>query len=764
MSLERGEPARFLCALPDTEPKPGDEEFTLRLTPPPLALTNFESALCAVLGRLEFSADLLQKLHGITGGDPGLIGALVDGLIRRRLIHRVHGVWRFRGEQDVQSIALPELRNRWGAAWEHLDDSDRDLLTLLALCPRSLLDRTGARILRDMPGSQRLAAMGWLQPTAGGWGFSSESARAVVDELAPVERRRRLALAVLSNSGVAPTREERADLLLEAGRFPEAVAESAWAAEAARTRGDFRAALRRLDRALSLALRESDVHRAREVALLLADVAHASGLLDRADAALSDPAIWGDADDSMVDRTRRSLLLGLVAKSRGQFPEARRYLGDAIDSCPGGEPRREYLRAVVELSEIDWRHSDEAARLEAIDQLSSSLRLVPDTAEYADLRGAILYGLGAARFLAGRFPEAKEVLAGGLAEPVPDFFRIRMSNALAMTVGRLGDFSGALLYLDDAWDIAERSGLDDFRPRLLSSRGAVLSRMGRAREAGEQDLLSARWARRLGNRFEYIAGCSGAATNLVASAAYEEAIRLSREARDAANAVGSRIYVLKECETEALALYCMGLHDEAERLVREGLAPLSAESDVQVKPRLLWLLGKILLDRADTAGAEAALGEAKQLLATAPDSEDLLGVEIELHRLRATQDPELHAREIGRVLSAEVDRENWSVVLPGAVILAEIGRGDAVADGDHIDLFTKALARAEEYGWREVAWRLSGALGLRYLRGGDRKLAQTRLAHATRVLREVASDLSAEHQRAYLSLPHVRTLLEAGSA
>jgi len=288
--------------------------------------------------------------------------------------------------------------------------------------------------------------------------------------------------------------------------------------------------------------------------------------------------------------------------------------------------------------------------------------------------------------------------------------------------------------------------------------------MGRAREAAEQNMLSATWARRLGNRFEYIAGCSGAATNLVAAATYEEAIRLSREAREAARVVGSRIYVLKECETEALALFCIGLSDEAERLVREGLEPLSSEADVQVKPRLLWLLGKILIERGDSAGGRDALREAKQLLATAPDSEDLLGVEIEVHRLAVAEDAQLHAKEIGQILSAEAARANWSVVLPGAVVLAEIDRECRLADADHIDLLTRALGRAEEYGWREVAWRISSALGHLHLQVGETRVAQTRLAHATRILREVASDLSPEHQRIYLGLPHVRALVAAGRA
>jgi tetratricopeptide (TPR) repeat protein len=419
---------------------------------------------------------------------------------------------------------------------------------------------------------------------------------------------------------------------------------------------------------------------------------------------------------------------------------------------------------VVELSEVDWRHSDSAARQAAIQQLSATLPLVPATPEYEGIRGAIVYGLGAAQFLAGQFRAAREWLAEGLAGQLPDLYRIRILNALSMTVGRLGDFESALAHLNDAWAIAERAGLDEFKPRLLSSRGSVLSRMGRAVEAAGEDMLSAKWARRLGNRFEYAAGCSGAATNLVAAARYEDAIRLSREAQEAAKAVGSRIYMLKECETEALALYSIGLRTDAERLTRDGLAPITSEIDVQVKPRLLWLLGKILIGRGENAGARESLCEARDLLATAPDSEDLLGVEIELHRLGAAEDAEPHAQGIARILSAEAARANWSVVLPGAVILAEIDTMIQLADANHMDILTSALGRAEEYGWREVAWRLSSALGQIHLTLGERKLAQTRLAHATRALREVVSDLSAEHQRVYVTLPHVRALLAVGPA
>src|SRR5205823_9110739 len=128
---------------------------------------------------------------------------------------------------------------------------------------------------------------------------------------------------------------------------------------------------------------------------------------------------------------------------------------------------------------------------------------------------------------------------------------------------------------------------------------------------------SAMWARRFGNAFEYAAGRAGSGICAIHLARYEDALNDARETRETAETLNNYAYQAKGYELEGLVYHVIGRDDRAEAGVSEALAICRKHGYTVVKPRLEWLLAKILRERGEREESERLLREAQaQLLET----------------------------------------------------------------------------------------------------------------------------------------------------
>src|SRR2546428_432641 len=115
-----------------------------------------------------------------------------------------------------------------------------------------------------------------------------------------------------------------------------------------------------------------------------------------------------------------------------------------------------------------------------------------------------------------------------------DYWRMRLSNAIASSDYNRGEFDSALKWIGDAWKYAERAGADWFKSRILFNRAGLFYGMGRHRDSVDQHKVAVLWARRIGSKFDYLSACAGLSINLLQLAQYEAAIREAIKARETA--------------------------------------------------------------------------------------------------------------------------------------------------------------------------------------------------------------------------------------
>src|SRR4029079_486948 len=160
---------------------------------------------------------------------------------------------------------------------------------------------------------------------------------------------------------------------------------------------------------------------------------------------------------------------------------------------------------------------------------------------------------------------------------------------------------------------------------ILSNRAGLYVIRGQFAEAADQDRLSAMWARRFGNTFEYAAGRAGSGICAIHLARYEGALSDAHETRQAAETLNNYGYLAKAYELEGLVYHVIGRNDLAEAGVSEALGICRKHGYTVVKPRLEWLLAKILRERGEKEGSERLLREAEAQLLETKDLEDLWG-------------------------------------------------------------------------------------------------------------------------------------------
>jgi hypothetical protein len=239
-------------------------------------------------------------------------------------------------------------------------------------------------------------------------------------------------------------------------------------------------------------------------------------------------------------------------------------------------------------------------------------------------------------------------------------------------------------------------------------------------------------------------------------ARYDDAFTGGGEVMRAALTLNDSTYIAKAFEIEGLANYFLGKGDLAETGVRKGLALLSEHGYTVVKPRLEWLLAKILRRRGELEESGELLREAESQLLETRDPEDLWGVQIEMHLARAGNGnaaPSLV--EIESLFQASEQKGLLVIAVPAALAISEILHEQGLNDTEFRDLLTVGLESAERSGMRELAWQLSYRMGALAARAGQRKESQSRFTLASRVLRQIVGELGEANRQSYLRAAHV---------
>ena len=710
-----------------------------------------------ILGHVSFNSRAMSVLATISGGNPGAVFGLIVDLINRRLLHRQAGTWFLRGVEDLRSIEPPSYATRLTIAWARLGERAREIACALAVLP-SGLPVTAIGLGNDFRVSEieGLLERGWIKRVREHWQFASPSARSFALSRLSDSDRVRLARVLLGQYGAALSREERADLRLALPPSDGDLAEGVWAADQAMKRGDYRRAVSRLHACMRAT--RGDSAESQRISLMLCESLHRLGDEHSALGQLTDARVWDSSELTDFVSQQREHLLGLIKRSIGENDAARLHFQEAIRYAERTSDRAGFLRSHAELAEIDWNYGNDVSRAGAIQRIRTIIMHSESHQEIQEELAALMYGLGAALVLDGAISEALEVLKRGLALRCSEYWHARMSIALGAAAGSSGRYVEAADSYSRAWEYAERGSLAALKSRILANRGGVYHALGRLHESLELDSQAALWARRLGNRLEYVLALSGIAINRIDLAEYFAAIRDADEVIAVSTELAHEGFRAKGFELGALARFQVGNFSTARIWLTDATEAVRTFDSFGLKPRLDWLSGRLEEVEGNYERAVELFQRAEDALLVSRDVEDLWRVQVELNRVRSRN---RDVRETSEKLVSLIDQAHRAgslhVQISGALALAEI---NAPRSTKYVKLITDALGIAAEGGFRESAWRLSYVLGLVAVENGDLKEAQSRFNAALRVLKEIAGGLTLPLRETYLQSPHVRSALE----
>lgn len=764
VSLERQSPSPVLIVQSGPIGEHRDEGFERSIVLRPFDLNEIPLAIRGLLGRARIEKELQKVFAEQTSGLPHqVIGGLL-GLVKRGVLVRRAGEWRFLERERIRDLDFSGARDNLEMHWPSLGAEQQVLLGTMAVVGSGLSARAIATITAQGEGPVRahmgsLALRGWTLERGGEWRLSS---LAVADEVLKIlgpDEQQRLATTIVGRAGTNLEPESLADLKAQA--FADFEMQMI-AVKLAQDRRDFRLAERRASKAESWARANNVLANARVASLARAESLHRLGRDRDARDLLTDPILWnGNGTEKSAIQTH-SKTLGRVHLALGELERARTCFQSVIEGSEGKSLTATILNAHADLAEIEWRHGDGPQRERCIARLRDIVAETRGRGELADSRAGLLYQLGSALIEEGRREEAREVLEAGLREPCGTYWRMRVRNALATAVYYLGDFERTLALLGEAWRDAEAGGFDSFKARILSNRAGLFYGMGRFSDAVEHHGLSAMWARRTGSTFEFLAASLGASINYSLLAKFEPAIEQAHAAWDSAAALPNFHDMAKALEMEAFALHQLGDDDAAMATIRRVSAELPNRGYEEVQPRIDWLEARIEARDGNFSRAESLLRSAEEVLRSTKDWEDLPGVQIELDRLFLRRKVRGASwNRIADTTTKAIADGALVVAFRGGLALSEILADRGTDDGDMLRLVQRVLTLAETAGARDYVWRISAGIGHGAIRSGEREIAQKRFAHAVRVLREIAGELSEGHRRLYLSTPHGKSLLRA---
>jgi serine/threonine protein kinase/tetratricopeptide (TPR) repeat protein len=762
-SLEDDRPAQFLILLPCESQAKALDPFEDLITLDPLSSTEVALLAHKFLGVDTLPSNFIARLEASCGGFPELaIGAILEA-INRGILARRDGKWGVTRESSRDELQLSSVARHLVSGYASLPEDSKKLALQLALLPTGIQRRSIQMTGRSAGTSAALAyleARGWIGRAHRRLVLVSQGLRRSLLESADPGAVHEAAHDLLSETTLDLSEDELATLELHCAKSPQAIDRAINAAREALLRGDVGPSIDRLIHAIEIA--RTSTYREGEVraTLLLAEAYHKSGDHNAAHTMLMRTRSEGEIASRLVSAHELRLEAGIVT-ALGNFGHARGCLLQAIAVSEREGQLRDFLLSHAELAELDWSRGGEKERVDALSRIREVLARVGCEAEYGEERAALAYGLGAALIRIGSRVEAREFLVEEFDRTTMDYWRMRIANAIATADIYLGNLEGALVWGGRALDLADRTGADAFRVRILTNRAAMYFGIGRIREASEEHQSSARIARRVGNPFEYASACVSSAIDLVWLARYEDAIRYADETLAAADRMGDLRYTGKALEVKGLASFLVGDLPDACKLTDSGRRAMETFEYVDCRPRLDWLRSRVDIRNGEIEKGIHVLQDVERSLVVTRDKEDLLGVQVELSRARFRLQPSLEHITALRKIASDADEAGILIAYLGAVLAvaeAEIEIGKP--EHDLAQLLTDALGRSESAGTDEISWQIRYHLGRIEARGNNMKAARSLYSSATRGIRQIADRLSAVRRHFYLSSAPVQDALE----
>jgi tetratricopeptide (TPR) repeat protein len=691
-----------------------------------------------------------------------LLKEVVLALVADGTLERTAGRWHFRETEPIDAMAFESLRGPLAETWGSFEEAERMALLAIAitrsLIPEHVLVSTfGTGVLRALG---QAAQRGWAANNGGNWELSAELVRTHLLAEAAGGQQIAAATALLTRSREHLSRECLADVLLLAGEPGEAYAIGLEAAHSASEQGQHSVAEGRLRAILSLGRGTLEQAATAEVLIDLASALNAQGKHFDAVHVLSASTPWENLGPPSPHLANRAHLLGQLYMTLGDVPSARNWLEESSREALAVGALSTWLRAQADLAQIDWELGSERERTDAIARIKRVLTETEGMSGIGDERASLWYGLGAALILSGDREAGKAGLLVAMQTECSDYWKMRMANALVSATTLLGEYQESLVWTEEAWRRAENAGTDSFKARILSNRGALFHSVGRYRESVEQDLLAVEWAQKTGNTFEYESGLIGATINNIILARYEEALSQAKEGRLLARHSGNELNAAKTAELEALALYYVGDLSAALNAVNEGSRILEDHEYVETRPRLDWLLGKIMAERGERREAIELLAKAEKGLLQSTDLQDLMGIQVDLKYIQSDgEDWRGALAAIGRLVETAEQSGVLLARVSGAVAVGEIIAEYCPEVYGYDGLLQGALAQADSSGVLEASWQLDGSLGLIALARGEQKASHASINRAVRTIREISERLVPERRRLYLRSRRVQRRL-----
>ena len=313
-----------------------------------------------------------------------------------------------------------------------------------------------------------------------------------------------------------------------------------------------------------------------------------------------------------------------AARSGYQTQLAIRYYNRALAHLPEDDARRLHVHEALEsIFRVLGRRRDRVRHLEAMRRAAK---------EQATPRAACLALLRTARFdldegrLSRGLPVARSAAEVARAGHFPHW-EVEAEALVSELLRELGDVQGALASCDRALAACEPGVNKNLPPRaraeVLRSRGILLRRVGRVREAVDSYVDAIAVFRHVGARRQEARAKNALAYAMYVQGRYEDAIALLLETIQIDLAIGGRFQLAKTLCNIGQAYSRVGDIPRAQAYLRRAREAHERYGDQDGRAETLIVSAEILLDQDDPEGAEAFLRDANALNAATNNAYDI---------------------------------------------------------------------------------------------------------------------------------------------
>jgi tetratricopeptide (TPR) repeat protein len=344
----------------------------------------------------------------------------------------------------------------------------------------------------------------------------------------------------------------------------------------------------------------------------------------------------------------------ISARNGYQTPLAIRYFNRALAHLPPDDPRRIAAHEALEaIYRVLGRRRDRVRHLDALRKLakriaSISAPLGPSAAARTgtsepfgpsaaavprtSARAACLALLRTARFdldegrLSRGLPVARQAAevahAGGFVQ-----FEIEAEGLVSELLRELGDVQGALAACDRALAACDPKVHPNVPPRsraeVLRSRGVLLRRVGRVREAVDAYVDAIAVFRRVGARRQEARGKNALGYAMFVQGRYEDAIALFLESIQIDLAIGGRFQIARTLCNIGQAYSRVGDIPRAEAYLRRARDAHERYGDQDGRAETLLMSAEVLIEKGELGQADQFIHDAEALNAATNNAYDI---------------------------------------------------------------------------------------------------------------------------------------------